>query len=243
MLGLYLQVLHQEHCHPPALTEAVLVLREALEPCSANHPRKFDLLTRHGAVLQDRFEAAQDASDLDDALMHYRDAVRQGSSEGHACGVVLVSTGAALATRFEEKGHPSDLEDGIGSVQEAMKDLDQKDKGLRSRALHTLGVGLIIRYKREGSVSDLNTTISTYREALELKPIGHPKRDLTASQLSECLSWRYHLEGSKNDLTEAINLAREALKLRPAGRKADITPCTRLASFSMVSERRPSRPS
>ena len=66
-------------------------------------------------------------------------------------------------------------------------------------------------------MEDLNEAIVLGREALGLRPQGHPDRSASLNNLAVHLSTRYNQLGAMEDLNEAIVLDREALGLRPQG--------------------------
>jgi CHAT domain-containing protein/tetratricopeptide (TPR) repeat protein len=66
-------------------------------------------------------------------------------------------------------------------------------------------------------MQDLNKGIVLDREALDLRPQGHPDRSESLCSLVVHLSTRYKQLGAMQDIDEAIVLAREALDLRPQG--------------------------
>ncbi|KAF8431596.1 CHAT domain-containing protein [Boletus edulis BED1] len=76
---------------------------------------------------------------------------------------------------------------------------------------------LSTRYKQLGRVVDLDDAIALRREALKLRPQGHPDHSVSLTNLTVCLSTRYGQLGAMADLDEAILLGREALELRPQG--------------------------
>ena len=66
-------------------------------------------------------------------------------------------------------------------------------------------------------MGDLDEAIVLAREALDLRPQGHPLRSSPLDVVSQGLSARYNKLGAMQDLDEAIVLVREALNLRPQG--------------------------
>jgi hypothetical protein len=64
-------------------------------------------------------------------------------------------------------------------------------------------------------MEDMNKAISLHREALDLRPVGHPARSLSLSNLSKVIMTRFGLTGNLEDMNEAILLQNEALALRP----------------------------
>ena len=66
---------------------------------------------------------------------------------------------------------------------------------------------------------DLDEAIVLDREALSLRPEGHPDRSQSLNNLAIRLSTRYKQLGAMQDLDEAIVLDRESLDLRPKGHR------------------------
>ena len=64
---------------------------------------------------------------------------------------------------------------------------------------------------------DIEEAIFLDREALALRPQGHPNRSSSLINLAADLSTRYNQLGTVQDLDGAIILDREALNLRPQG--------------------------
>ena len=68
-------------------------------------------------------------------------------------------------------------------------------------------------------MEDLEEVITYLREALSLRPIGHPNRSMSLSNLAIAVLTRCEWLGSMSveDLDETITYCREALTLRPIG--------------------------
>ena len=66
-------------------------------------------------------------------------------------------------------------------------------------------------------MEDFDEAIVLDREALDLRPPGHPDRSMSLNNLAIRLSARYKQLGGVEDLDEAVVLDREALDLRPLG--------------------------
>ena len=84
-------------------------------------------------------------------------------------------------------------------------------------ALNNLSGRLYTRYNHLEAMEDLDEAIVLVREALDLRPQGHPDRAMSLNSLAIHLSSRYNLLGATEDLDEAIVLDREALDLCPQG--------------------------
>jgi hypothetical protein len=75
----------------------------------------------------------------------------------------------------------------------------------------------------------LNQIIEFGREALRLRPEGHPDRHLSCGNLAGSLRTQYDCTGDEYLLTEAIDLDREALRLCPEGHPDRHLSCGNLA--------------
>ena len=84
-------------------------------------------------------------------------------------------------------------------------------------SLNNLAGRLSTRYNQLGWMGDLNEAIVLSREALALRPLGHPDRPMSLNNLAADLSARYNHLGWMADLNEAIFLDRNALLLYPLG--------------------------
>ena len=66
-------------------------------------------------------------------------------------------------------------------------------------------------------MQDLHGTIELAREALSLRPPGHPKRSHIVGDLAVHLHCRFERTGQMQDLEEAMEMSRETLALLPFG--------------------------
>ena len=80
----------------------------------------------------------------------------------------------------------------IGNLMKAAQDnLIPHDHPLRGQHLSTLADALDDRYSRTGSENDLEDSIRLDREALTLRPVGHPDRRSSLNSLANALFARY----------------------------------------------------
>ncbi|KAF9063099.1 CHAT domain-containing protein [Rhodocollybia butyracea] len=87
----------------------------------------------------------------------------------------------------------------------------------RASLLNWLGVRHVKHFEQTGHLGYLNKGIQLNREALLLRPVGHPHRVSSLNDLSVCLSYHFQYTGRPEDLDEPIQLDREALLLHPEG--------------------------
>jgi hypothetical protein len=84
-------------------------------------------------------------------------------------------------------------------------------------------------YQHSGNLRLLDEAIDLEREALDLRPEGHPDRSVYCGNLAASLTSRYEHTGEFGLLDEAIDLEREALDLRPEGHPDRSLSCENLA--------------
>jgi tetratricopeptide (TPR) repeat protein len=65
-------------------------------------------------------------------------------------------------------------------------------------------------------MEDLEEAITCHREALALRPHGHPDRSSSLNNLANAVSTRFEQLGRMEDLEEAITCHREALASLPS---------------------------
>ena len=86
------------------------------------------------------------------------------------------------------------------------------------------------RFKQRSAISDLDEALSLERNALELRPQGHPVRALSLATVAAYLYARFMELGTLSDLDEAIVLERNSLELWPQGHPDRTRSLTNLAS-------------
>ncbi|KAG2146823.1 hypothetical protein DEU56DRAFT_978674 [Suillus clintonianus] len=86
------------------------------------------------------------------------------------------------------------------------------------------------RFNKRGDINDINTALSHHREALALKPLGHPMRDNMLANLAVVLKTRHRKSHASEDLNETIVLYRKALQLRQHGHPERYLPLLNLSS-------------
>jgi len=79
-------------------------------------------------------------------------------------------------------------------------------------------------------MEDLEDAITSHRQALTLRPPGHPDRSISLNNLASALSTRFQQTGRMEDLEDAITYLRQALTLRPPGHPDRSSSLNNLAS-------------
>ena len=90
---------------------------------------------------------------------------------------------------------------------------------------------LSTRYDARRGIDDLNEAIVLSREALSLRPPGHPPRSPSPSNLSNYLYTRHKQLRVIDDLNGAVVLCQDALALRPPGHPDRSTSLEQLSWF------------
>ena len=106
------------------------------------------------------------------------------------------------------------LDDQIAQCRKELKRCPPEDTG-RGKALFNLARSLQKIFLETNAIEDIEEAIGIHREALTLRPEGHPDRHWSLFRLAWCLGVRYCKQGTLPDLEEAITLGRAALDLRP----------------------------
>jgi len=83
--------------------------------------------------------------------------------------------------------------------------------------LHSRAESRIAKFEQGGGRSYIEEAIELDREALQLCPLGHPRRLDSLIYLARHLRGRYNQFGATSDFEEAVVLDREALDLCPQG--------------------------
>ena len=84
---------------------------------------------------------------------------------------------------------------------------------LPAEQLHLRAKSLAARFQQGGGIGCIDGPIILGREALDLCPSGHPKRNVSLTWLAYHLGTRYVQLGGMRDVEEAAVLDREALDL------------------------------
>ena len=82
-------------------------------------------------------------------------------------------------------------------------------------SLNNIAKALLNRFNQSGKMEDLEDAISTHREALALRPLGHLHHTSSLNNLGVALVTRFDQLGRMEDLEDAIAFHREARSLFP----------------------------
>ncbi|KAF8132951.1 TPR-like protein [Boletus edulis] len=203
--------------------EAIIIDRQIPEPGDLNRSAS---LADFPLPLRCWYNLLRETTNLQEGIVLAREGLELYPPEHPSQRIVLAMTALWLGTQHRRVS-------GVGSIilgREAVKPCTEKD-GDRWVALNKIASRLSTRYKQLGRVVDLDEAIVLDREALELRPNGHPDRSMPLNTLAKHsnfarkdtliapfhLSTRYNQLGAMADLDEVIVLDREALELCPQG--------------------------
>lgn len=82
----------------------------------------------------------------------------------------------------------------------------------------------------DGGIALLDEATELLREALRLRPSGHPDRTMSCANLADALKMRFYLTRDNALLDESMKLDREALQLCPPGHSRRAETCAHFAS-------------
>ncbi|KAG1858281.1 hypothetical protein C8R48DRAFT_775230 [Suillus tomentosus] len=209
---------------PGALDEVISLHYDALRYYNTGHADRGRLLCNLSVMLGTRFQHRGNDKDLDDAIALHREALALHPVGHTHRSNVLNNLANILSSRFDHRGNDEDLDQAIALHREALPWLLVSHKD-RFGLLNNLVSELSIRFCHRGNGEDLDEAIALYldeaialhREALALRPVGHPERWGSLNNLANPLSFRFDQRGNNEDLHEAIALHKEALALLPVG--------------------------
>ncbi|KAH8105734.1 TPR-like protein [Phellopilus nigrolimitatus] len=218
------------------LEESIAKFRDALDLCPPGYPERPSSLNNLGNAVRTRFEQTGRMEDLEESIALHRDALEL-SPPGHPHrSSSLNNLAVAVRTRFGQTGRIEDLEESIALCHDAL-DLcphehadrstcfDNLANGLlsqfmqagRMKDLEHLAVAMSTLFEQTGQMEDLEESIVLHRDALDLRPPGHPLRSTSFNNLAGAVLTRFDQTGRMEDLEEAIVLHRDALELHPPG--------------------------
>jgi tetratricopeptide (TPR) repeat protein len=144
---------------------------------------------------------------------------------------VLKGRADGLLATYHSSHSVGDLEEAIGVYEEILQQCPPEQER-RAGALSDLGDALFhFCLNHEAENARDSRCIHLLREALRLRPAGHPLRDQSLHGLARALHFiLYHQLDNLNILEECASLNREALRLRPAGHPERLKSMNNLAN-------------
>lgn len=164
-----------------------------------------------------RFDLSGDMDDLKESL-HFAQKAENAFPLGHLKRPnSLSSLAGVLVRRYECMHERSDLEKAITVLNECIRIMDS-EPSFRSDRLLSLSHALILRYQDQGAKeSDIQKAIMLANNALQLRPLGHPRRHEVLTAISKAYSSRFTREMVPEDYISAIQYQREAIDISFCG--------------------------
>jgi tetratricopeptide (TPR) repeat protein len=195
-----------------AISESILMCREALILRPVGHPGRGRTLNILGCGLERFFPYSGDMSMMDEAVCAHREAL-QLHPPGHPLRMGSIGNLAnSLAESYEHQGRFETLAESILLQREALE-CAPVGHPIRFRALDNLAAALLMRFHLDGHRKVLSEAISLFREALQLMSGTHPERSRTLYNLAESLMADFRQEHDSSTLAEAIAHLRQSVQL------------------------------
>ncbi|MET9659597.1 CHAT domain-containing protein [Streptomyces sp. NPDC006510] len=194
---------------------AIALARACAEQTALDDPEWAARHYRLARILDARFKCKGDKSDLDAAILHFRQIADTSAGEQDMRSSVLSALCGALVQRHEHFGLPEDLHEAIRAARLARD--TAIDPPARAMALANLGSALRIQFRSHNDLSVLDAAVDHGREAAAMTPPHHAKYSVRLSMLALSLSERFEFTGSLDDLDEAIGMHRQSVSLPGAG--------------------------
>ncbi|MEU4466287.1 CHAT domain-containing protein [Streptomyces sp. NPDC024017] len=196
------------------LDQGIELLGGALRELPPDFPDRAPYAAYLGQALLNRYEAEQDAADLDAAEETVRHAVRL-CPEGDDNQVPFRTLLAMIAdARHQRLGTPETRDAAVQRWRDLLsRPLDLT--GYRRRTLHRLGAHLVARHEDTGTLSDLDEGVDALRQALDAAGPADGEHGPVALDLAAALLRRQEHSGTARDLDEAHTCLTAALDRLP----------------------------
>ncbi|WP_433529119.1 CHAT domain-containing protein [Micromonospora sp. CA-263727] len=201
-LGLTLQAIFGRTQDMATLTEAVAVLRRAVEAAPPGHPDRLPALTNYGSALNRRAELAVDdaaqagadgpdptraaaRADAESAVTMLREAAELAQREAEPGEQLQVAGTLALAHLLHHQltGDRSALDEAITLLRRTRETLPAAGPD-RHRLLTNLGNTLLLRFRAARSGADAAELLAAYRSAVAALSADHPDRTMCLVNLA-----------------------------------------------------------
>ncbi|WP_204003018.1 CHAT domain-containing protein [Micromonospora lutea] len=238
-LGLALQALFGHTQDLATLTEAITVLRQAMDAAPPGHLDRLPVLTNLGSALNRRTElAANDAlpatgdapevpraaalSDVEEAITLLREAAEltRGESEPGERARVVGTLVLSHLLRYRLSEDTAALDEAVTLLREVTQAPIAVPSD-RHRLLTNLGNALLLRFRATRHRRDAEEMLAAYRSAVTALPAGHAERTMCLSNLATAVEEIAHAAAEDAalpgvDLAEAIAALREAAAIEAA---------------------------
>ncbi|MFE3152093.1 CHAT domain-containing protein [Streptomyces sp. NPDC059218] len=217
-LALHLRYVHTGHADD--MEAAAEVLREAVARTPRKHPGRSEMLSLLTTTLEALFHVHDRTDVLEEFVSTAREMVAALPSEEPERAERLDQLCVLLQKLFEHTGDPERLKEAVRYGRDAV-DATPRDHPRRAGRLTNVG-GALAQLHGETSGADsphadgtdlLRAAVACEREAVELTPVGEPKRPQYLNNLSTALQRLFARTAHMADLEEAVEAGRESVAL------------------------------
>src|SRR6266487_47939 len=193
---------------------AVEVLRAAHEIPTEDDVVRADRAGNLGTALQDRYESADQADDLDQAIELHQQAVAGAPSKSRLHG----NLGNSLKLRYLRTQDQADLD---RAVEELKIGVGLDSGGGSPRLLNNFGLALELRFEALSAAEDQDQAVELFRAALARLPGPSLDSVIFSRNLGRALWRRYRRTANRSDLdgAAAAYAAAVEMDLVPYGRR------------------------
>ena len=198
----------------PLLSQAVELLRGALQTVPEDHPDRSTLLSNLGAALLALFGRSGDVTVLAEAVDIGREGVAATPEDHPDRAGHLSSLGVALFALFGRSGDVEVLAQAVDVGYQAVA-ATPEDHFDRAGHLTNLGTTLLGWFERSGVVAVLAEAVDVGRRAVAATPENHPDPAGLLTNLGSVLLAWFRQSGDAAALTEAVDVGRQAVAAAP----------------------------
>jgi tetratricopeptide (TPR) repeat protein len=201
------KALHQRHLHRrdrADLREAAKLYHSLLPLCMEGSYLQLRVIEECNAL-------ARDPSD--ESIMLRRTVLEYCQPRHEYRARSLNRLAGDLYARFQRNGDLSHIYEAVNLSREALVECPADNE--RSFFLSVLAYTLKLRFYHLRNPSDISECISLNREALSLRPPGHPARQISLNNLAKALEASYVCYGNITEFQEAVHLDEAAYNLSP----------------------------
>ncbi|MEZ0116013.1 tetratricopeptide (TPR) repeat protein [Catenulispora sp. EB89] len=199
---------------PPALDQAIGLLRRVVAAAPVDHPNRAGWLTNLSIAHRVRLKRLSDAADLEASVAAAQEAAATVRADDPFRAGVLSALGNALQSRFEFLDDIADIDAAVSVLQEAAA----LTAGHPKRGLYLTNLGLAhqARFERTDDPADIDAANRAHRSATAATGVADPSYGRRMSNLSASLQICAERYANTPDIEEAVTAGRAAVASAPA---------------------------
>ncbi|KAK7031350.1 CHAT domain-containing protein [Favolaschia claudopus] len=211
------------------LHRAVSVVRACLASLDEDDVQRITLTLTLADALEKSFNQSGSLPELEEAMDLYRAVIAVRAQEDHSEMVVAVANLAtAHHSRYERLHEIDDLNSAI-NMNKVLLSLEENPG--RPTVLNNLANALITRFEETGDQSDLKTSLSYYRDALNINRHNKVDHALALVSMASGLSKSFVSTSRIEDLDEATSYCHQAVSILADGHRHQLAAYDTLANI------------